>query len=101
MTVEKFEESLSSERRLFVLFFASWCPFSRRFLPIYERRTRDCPVPCLSVAIDNRQDLCDRYQIEYYPTVLLFKEGKVAQRLDAAPGEGLSEQQLEQLLKAP
>lgn len=101
MKAEEFEEILSRERKLFVLFFASWCPFSRRFLPIFERHTKNNPVPCLSIAIDNRQDLCDRYRIEYYPTVLLFKEGKVAQRLDAAPGEGLSEQQLEQLLIVP
>jgi hypothetical protein len=41
----------------------------------------------MSVAVDNKPDLCDKYSIKYYPTVLLFKKGKVDKRLDAAPGE--------------
>jgi thiol-disulfide isomerase/thioredoxin len=100
LSTKSFEEQLNTEKRMFVLFYASWCPHSRRFLPIYEKCTKKISTPCFSVVIDNREDLCDKYQIQYYPTVVLFVGGKVSKRLDAKPGEGLSEQELTELLNA-
>jgi hypothetical protein len=50
--------------------------------------------------IDDKEDLCEKYSIQFYPTVLLFENGKVTKRLDAKPGEGLSERQLKNLLNA-
>ncbi len=93
-----FEEALKSNQKFFALFYASWCPFSRRFLPIYQRCTKGSPVPCIRIMIDDREDLCEKYDVNYYPTVLLFENGKVVKRLDAAPHEGLDEKQLKTLL---
>jgi thiol-disulfide isomerase/thioredoxin len=93
-----FEQILKSTQRFFALFYASWCPFSRKFLPIYQKCTLNSPVPCLRIMVDDRDDLCEKYEINYYPTVLLFENGLVTSRLDAAPGEGLSENQLKKML---
>jgi thiol-disulfide isomerase/thioredoxin len=95
---DDFEQTLKNKNKLLALFYASWCPFSRKFLPIYEKCTKDSPLPCIRVLIDERDDLCEKYNIEYFPTVLLFENGNVSRRLDAEPGEGLSEKQLKQLL---
>ena len=97
--VAGFEETMRAGGRLFVLFYASWCPYPQRFLPIYEKCTRDISSPCLQVVVDDRDDLCQKYYIEVYPTVLLFEKGIVADRLDGLPGEGLDERQLKKLLK--
>jgi hypothetical protein len=51
--------------------------------------------------VDDREDLCEEYSINYYPTVLFFENGKVTKRLDAEPGAGLNEKQLKTLLGAP
>jgi len=83
----------------FVLFYATWCPFSQRFLPVFEELARRNPQECMSVIVDDRPDLCEEYSIEYYPTVLLFKKGKVHKRLDAEPGVGLTKKQLTELTK--
>ncbi len=96
-TKEKIVESINSKQKAYVLFYASWCPFSRRFLPIFKEYSKSHPDECLSVMIDFQPELCDQYEIEYYPTVLLFKNGKIVKRLDAEPGEGLSEKQLAEL----
>jgi thioredoxin 1 len=93
-----FEEALKTKEKLFALFYASWCPFSRKFLPIYEKCTIKSPVPCIRVMVDNREDLSEKYSIETYPTVILFENGKVSQRLDGEPGAGLTEKQLKQIL---
>jgi thioredoxin-like negative regulator of GroEL len=90
--------ALEANKQLLVLFYASWCPFSRRFLPIYEKCTANSKTPCLRVMIDDRDDICEKYSIAIFPTVLLFENGKVVTRLDGKPGEGLSETQLQKLL---
>jgi thiol-disulfide isomerase/thioredoxin len=80
--------------RACVLFYATWCSFSRRFPPSFEEYTQSKPDECLSVIIDDNPNICDEYSIEYYPTVILFKNGQLDKRLDAKPGIGLSEKQL-------
>jgi len=96
-----FERDLASKEKVFVLFYASWCHFSQAFLPIFKEYAKRHPEECISVVIDDRPDLCNKYSIDYYPTVLLFKKGKVDKRLDGAPGEGLTKKQLMQLTENP
>ena len=50
-----------------------------------------------SVIVDEEPDVCEEYAIEYYPTVIMFKKGKVYRRLDAEPGVGLDKKQLKDL----
>jgi len=92
-----FHDEIKHKDKAFVLFYASWCPFSQRFLPIFEEYASSNPQECISVAIDDKPDICEKYSIEYYPTVILFRKGKVHKRLDAQPGIGLNKKQLEEL----
>ncbi|MGA2681962.1 MAG: protein disulfide isomerase family protein [Candidatus Bathyarchaeia archaeon] len=101
MADDSLERNLESKEKAFVLFYASWCHFSQQFLPIFKEYARNHPDECVSVLIDDKPDLCDKYSIDYYPTVLLFKKGKVDKRLDAEPGEGLTKKQLMQLAENP
>ena len=50
--------------------------------------------------MDDKDELCNKYSIEFFPTVLLFENGEVTKRLDAEPGAGLNEKQLKSLLGA-
>ena len=91
---ENIEDVLKSKDRTFVLFYASWCPFSQEFLPVFEEYSKANPHECISVVVDDKPDICDKYAIEYYPTVLLLEKGQVNKRLDATPGAGLTKKQL-------
>ena len=91
---DKIDNMLKSKEKAFVLFYASWCPFSQRFLPIFEEYVKGNPRECMSVMVDDKPDLCEKYSIDYYPTVLVFKKGEVHKRLDATPGAGLTKKQL-------
>jgi len=93
----KISDELKQKEKAFVLFYATWCPFSQRFLPIFEEYAKTNPEECLSVIVDDKPELCEEYEIEYYPTVILFQKGKVHKRLDAEPGVGLSKKQLKDL----
>jgi thiol-disulfide isomerase/thioredoxin len=92
-----FQEKIGDKDKAFVLFYATWCPFSQRFLPIFEEYSKSNPNECLSVIVDEEPDVCEEYNIEYYPTVIMFKEGKVYKRLDAEPHVGLNKKQLKGL----
>jgi thiol-disulfide isomerase/thioredoxin len=94
-----FYNEIKDKNKAFVLFYASWCPFSIQFLPIFEKYKKSNPKDCLSIIIDDKPDVCEEYSIEYYPTVILFKRGKVHKRLDAKPGIGLNKKQLKDLTK--
>jgi thiol-disulfide isomerase/thioredoxin len=92
-----FHEEIKKRDRAFVLFYATWCPFSQRFLPVFEEYSKNNPKECLSVIVDEAPDVFEEYDIEYYPTVIMFKKGKVHKRLDAEPGVGLNKKQLKDL----
>ncbi len=100
MSDDEFENRVKGKERAFVLFYASWCPFSQRFLPIFQEYAKQNPSECLSVVVDDKPELCDKYEIDFYPTVLLFKKGVVQKRLDATPGFGLTKKQLAELTGA-
>lgn len=89
---------LKSKDRVVVLFYASWCPFSQRFLPIFEKYAQGKTQTCLRVKTDDKASLCEEHSVEVVPTVLLFEKGIVTKRLDGVPGVGLEEKQLTDLI---
>ena len=92
-------DEIDKKDKAFVLFYTTWCPFSQRFLPIFEEYAKGNPNECVSVVVDDRPEVCEEYSIEYYPTVILFKKGKVYGRLDAEPGIGLDKRQLGEFIE--
>ena len=92
------EDAVKDKNRVFVLFYASWCPFSQRFLPIYEKNTQKTPQSCLRIKIDDKAKLCEKYSVDVVPTALVFEKGTVTKRLDGEPGAGLDENQFKNLL---
>lgn len=88
------EDVLKSKNKVFVLFYASWCPFSQRFLPVFDKFAEGKTQSCARVKTDDKASLCEKYSVDVVPTVLFFTNGKAAKRLDGAPGVGLNEKQL-------
>jgi len=90
-----FQETINCKDAL-VLFYASWCGFSRRFLPHFEEYSQNCSKDCVKIDKVEYPKLCKEYSIKYYPTVIWFKGGKVYKRLDSKPGIGLNKEQLKE-----
>jgi thioredoxin len=93
------EGVLKYKEKVFVLFYAPWCPFCQRFLPIFEKFSQDKTRACEKVEIDENEILGEKYSVDVVPTVLVFKKGKLVKRLDALQGVGLSEKQLTDFVK--
>lgn len=79
-----------------VLFHSSWCPFCRRFKPVFDAVTADQRGwETLEVMLEEDENpLWERFGIEIVPTVLFFRDGHVVRRVDGRPGLGLRESDL-------
>jgi thioredoxin 1 len=92
------QEALKVKDKAMVLFYASWCPFSARFLPIFERYAQDHEQAFLRILVDSDENLSDDYSIAVVPTVIFFENGKISKRLDGISGVGLNESKLTDLI---
>ena len=91
---KKFQNAVQ-EKETLVLFYAPWCGFCRRFLPTFEEYSKTCSKECVLINKEESPELCKEYSINYYPTVIWFKDGNVCKRLDSKPGIGLNKEELE------
>ena len=97
----EFENQLKESKRVLALFYASWCPFCRSFLPVFAKNVsgKDSYL-VLRVKVDDYDNpLWEEYSIEAVPTVILFEAERVCRRLDGRFGYGLSEKQLKEWLE--
>lgn len=92
---EDFEAAVASRDKLMVLVYASWCPFSQAFLPVYLAHAA-AGEPCYArIIADDDDPLVERYAINVFPTVLFFEKGRLVRRLDGIYHRGLTQGQLQ------
>jgi thioredoxin 1 len=91
---------LKANDKALVLFYASWCPYSARFLPVFQNCEKKAGVKYVRILIDDNEDVEEEYSIEVVPTVIYFEKGKVSQRLDGIAGDGLNPGKLKAFSRA-
>lgn len=91
---EDLDAAVRSRDKIMVLFYATWCPFSRAFLSTYLAHA-SAGEPCYArIVVDDQDDLVERFRIDVFPTVLFFEKGRLVHRLDGVFHRGLTEGQL-------
>ena len=83
------KETFSSEETKVLKVFnfnTTWCGYSVRFQPIWDEFSKKMKnrtdIHTFDIKCDNQEDekvkeLCDRYQVRGYPTVVFEKDGKI------------------------
>jgi thioredoxin 1 len=82
-TDENFEtEVLKSSQPVLVDFWAEWCMPCRMLAPTIEKIAKDYAgkVKVGKLDTDANRDVAAKYSISAIPTVILFREGQVAQK---------------------
>lgn len=81
ITAENFEqEVLKSEKPVLLDFWATWCGPCMRQGPIVEELTEE--GYCVGkIDVDQQPGLAQQFRIMSIPTLLIFKDGKEAERL--------------------
>ena len=95
--IRDLEEALGKKDRVIALIYASWCPFCRKAVPVFESLTRGEERTFLLVA-DDEERIADLYGVDVFPTLILFEKGLIVKRLDAKPGIGLNEHQIAEFI---
>lgn len=81
ITIENFEaEVLKCEKPILIDFWATWCGPCMRQGPIIEALAEE-GYAVGKVNVDEQMALAQQFQVMNIPTLLLFKNGKVAQRI--------------------
>ncbi len=90
------DSQLKRNKRVLALFYASWCPFCRNFLPDFKRVVAKHSFECVVLVNmdDDDNPLWDNYSIEAVPSVILFNGGVVFRRLDSSLGDCIDDGQL-------
>ena len=97
-TDDNFEsEVLKSEQPVLVDFWAEWCMPCRMLAPTIEKIANDFAgkVKVGKVDTDANRDISVKYGISAIPTVILFKNGQVAQKFVGLRKEADFKQALE------
>ena len=79
---EKFNELLMGDKLLVVDFFATWCRPCSMMSPILDKVASDMQnVVFAKIDVDEEMDLAQSYGILSIPCIIMFKDGKEAERL--------------------
>jgi thioredoxin 1 len=84
ITESNFDEAvLQSEVPVLVDFWAAWCGPCRMIAPTVEQIASDYEGRAVvgKMDVDSNRDLALRYDIRAIPTLLVFKNGEVADRI--------------------
>ncbi len=87
LTEQNFDEALAANQSVMMVdFWAEWCGPCRAIAPVLEDLARESggAITLAKVNVDENPSLAARYGIRSIPTILLVKQGKVADQVIGA-----------------
>jgi thioredoxin 1 len=81
LTEQNFDETLEKNNVMLVDFWAEWCAPCRMLTPIINDVQNLMPNNVAKVNIEDHKDLAVRFGIRSIPTVIIFKNGEVMEKI--------------------
>lgn len=83
LTINEFNENIKKEGVAIVDFFATWCGPCKMLAPVFEEVGNELngQAGFYKVDIDESLELANEYGIQSVPTMLVFKNGEVVDKV--------------------
>lgn len=82
------EKVLQNDKFVIVDFFAIWCGPCKMLAPVFEEVAKiKTEMQFYKIDVDNSSDLAIKYEVEFVPTMIVFKDGKEVTRIGGATDE--------------
>lgn len=76
-------EALRGQSLVLVVFWANWSAMCRKQTPIIARLSQACPnVTFAQLDMDVHRQVAEEYGIRAVPSMILFKDGVIVQRME-------------------
>ena len=86
---EEYDNILASNKSVFVDFFADWCGPCKMVGPLVEKISETNPdIKFVKVNVDSNPEIASMYGIMSIPTLIAFKDGKLAKQAVGFMQEG-------------
>ena len=90
---------LAASEPTVALFWATWCPFCRKFKPAFDKLAAQKPWRFVSVYLDDESNpLWDDFAVDVVPTLALFRGGRLEAREDGILGYGIDARMVDEFL---
>ncbi|USH05266.1 thioredoxin TrxC [Grimontia kaedaensis] len=85
-TDDNMDALLASGKPVVIDFWAPWCGPCQGFAPVFEATAKGKQEDAIFVKVntEEQQALAAKYRIRSIPTIMLFKDGKMAQQINGA-----------------
>mmetsp|Transcript_51132 Transcript_51132/g.121501 ORF Transcript_51132/g.121501 Transcript_51132/m.121501 type:complete len:415 (+) Transcript_51132:68-1312(+) len=97
LTGDTFDAAVKANPLLFVQFYAPWCQHCRALAPEFEAAAQQLQgkVPFARIDATTEVQVAERYHIDGYPTIALFRGGQPEEYSGARTAQSMSEWLLE------
>ena len=91
LTAAEFQEKvLDAKSPVLVDFYADWCGPCKMFAPVFEAVAEELGGEMIfgKLNIDENMEIAENYQVTHIPTLMIFKDGKVVNRISQSMSKG-------------